>query len=196
MTKICLFFALIPMVAMAKSSHSVLDTLKTKMTTNETSLQTNVLFEFVCTDPMVNCAGHGVCISNGTVNYACKCDPGYNNFECGENVQCCYQQKKRVTMFLLSFFVGWTGAPYFVAGATGLGIGMLLLCVGGYCSYHCGKAFMASDSECCKTVSFVVSVSGGMAFTAAMLWSLVLWCMVAAGTETFKDSNNQPIARW
>ena len=192
-----LILAIAPVLVMSQST--TLNVLKAKLSTNETMLQSNhvkIMSEFICTNPMVDCAGHGVCISNGTVNYACKCDHGYNNFECGDNVQCCYEQKKRVTMFLLSFFVGWTGAPYFVAGATGLGVLMLLLCFGGFCSLQCGKVFMASDSECCKTVSFVVAVFGGMALAAALLWSLALWCMVAAGTENFKDSNHQPIAPW
>lgn len=192
-----LILAIAPMMAMSHSTP--LNALKTKLSTNETALQSNhvkILSDFICTNPMVDCAGHGVCISNGTSNYACKCDPGYTNFDCGDNVQCCYQQKKRVTMFLLSFFVGWTGASYFVAGATGLGVGILLLCVGGFCSLNCGKAFMSSDSECCQTTSTAFAIIGGLAVVAALLWTLVLWCMVAAETETFKDANDQPIAPW
>jgi hypothetical protein len=162
---------------------------------------TNILGEFVCVDPTVNCAGHGVCISNGTFNYACKCDPGYTNYNCATNVQCCYKQEKRIKSFLLSFLVGWSGAPYFVLGATGLGVGILLLCFGGCCLATCGKLWADTEMETCKPGcgSICASLSmilGGCGFVAAMIWWLVLWCMMAAETETIKDANNQPIAPW
>lgn len=59
-----------------------------------------------------NCTGDsclfGRCLSNGT----CLCDSGYVTF--GSNgLNCNYQQKEKLTAFLLSFFIGSTGADWF-----------------------------------------------------------------------------------
>ena len=149
------------------------------------------ILDFVCTNPMIDCAGHGVCISNGTVNFACKCDSGYLTFNCDTNVQCCYKQQPRVKIFLLSFFVGATGAPYFVLGATALGVGILVLCCGGCCLSTIGGILSSKNSK-----FTIITVIGGLATLAASIWQLALWIQFAASTETVRDSNGVPVAGW
>lgn len=145
-----------------------------------------------CTDFRVNCAGNGVCASATE----CKCDKGYVTFECPPEVQCCYKQESRVTIFLLSFFVGITGAPYFVLGAVGLGVAILVLCVCGTCISSCAGAATASDSSASAgNWSALLVALGMMAALAASIWWIVLWIMVAAGAE-FKDTNGVPISGW
>jgi hypothetical protein len=193
-------FLILTFIPMMVASHSI--TMKTIPSTEKSIVHSNntntnnTLSGFICTNPLVDCAGHGICISNGTVNFACKCDNGYNSFNCGDNIQCCYQQHKRIIVFLMSLFIGWAGVPYFIVGSTGLGICTLVLFVGGCCLLNCGKVFMSDDSDCCRTVSFAGGCIGGVAFLTAIFWSMVVFFMVAAETETFKDANGQPIAPW
>lgn len=149
--------------------------------------------EFVCVNPMYNCAGHGVCISNGTVNVACKCDSGYVTANCPAAVQCCYKQKSRVLLFLISFFFAFTGAPYFILGATGLGVGILLLCCCGLCCASAGGTVAKEGDN--KPASLIACI-GCLAFSAAMVWDLALWIMFAAETETVTDKNGVPVAPW
>ena len=47
---------------------------------------------------------HGKCLSNQT----CLCDKGYVTFN-STSQNCNYEQKKKLTAFLLSFLVGLTG---------------------------------------------------------------------------------------
>ena len=149
--------------------------------------------EFECLNPMYNCAGHGVCISNGTVDVACKCDSGYVTANCPAAVQCCYKQKSRVLLFLISFFFAFTGAPYFILGATGLGVGILLLCCCGFCCASAGGTVAKEGDN--KPASLIACI-GCLAFSAAMVWDLALWIMFAAETETVKDKNGVPVAPW
>lgn len=135
--------------------------------------------EFNCLpNPIASCNNHGICIDNGTFGFQCKCDNNWDNQGCPPNVQCCNELEPRVKVFLLAFFVGWTGAPYFVIGATGLGIGILLLCVCGNCLAGIGKAQESS----------VLMTIGGLAAAAAMVWHLATWIMAAASTEVFDNS--------
>lgn len=150
--------------------------------------------EFVCVNPMYNCAGHGVCISNGTVSVACKCDSGYVTANCPTHVQCCYKQKSRVLLFLISFFFAFTGAPYFILGATGLGVGILLLCCCGLCCASAGGTAAREDGGN-KAAGFIACI-GCLAFFASQVWCLALWIMFAAETETVKDENGVPVAPW
>lgn len=149
--------------------------------------------EFECRTPYVDCANHGVCVSNGTFNFACKCDSGYTTANCAQNVQCCYKQKSRVLLFLISFFFAATGAPYFMLGATGLGVGILLLwCCGCCCLGAGGRA--AADGE--NKPASIIACIGCLAFLAANAWCLALWIMFASETEDVKDKNGVPVAPW
>jgi len=144
-----------------------------------------------CTDFRVNCAGNGVCASATE----CKCDKGYVTFGCPPDVQCCYKQESRVTIFLLSFFVGYSGAPYFVLGAAGLGAAILIMCVCGTCISSFGGAATASDNGSSGNWGALVVALGILAVFGSMIWWIVLWIMVAAGAE-FKDTNGVPISGW
>jgi len=135
--------------------------------------------EFNCLpDPITSCNRHGICIDNGTFGFECKCDNNWDNQGCPPNTQCCNELESRVKVFLLAFFVGWSGAPYFVIGATGLGIGILLLCVCGNCLAGIGKV----------TEMPPIAIIGGLASAAALVWHLATWIMVAASTEIFDNS--------
>lgn len=54
-----------------------------------------------------------------TSNYTCECDPGYTSKEEDGIVKCCYQQKNKLTAFLLETFIGF-GAGHYYVGKTSL----------------------------------------------------------------------------
>lgn len=148
--------------------------------------------DFECVNPVTSCSNHGVCIGNGTFNFACKCDSGYVTAGCQPAVQCCYKQQPRVLLFLISLFFAATGAPYFMLGATGLGVGILLLWCCGLC---CTAGATAATKDGNKPAALVACI-GCLAFLAANAWCLALWIMFAAETETVKDKNGVPVAPW
>lgn len=96
-------------------------------------------------------------------------------------------------MFLISFFFAFTGAPYFMLGATGLGVGILLLwCCGCWCTAAAGQAARENESKAAGSVACL----GCLAFLAANAWCLALWIMFAAETEDVTDKNGVPVAPW
>ena len=56
------------------------------------------------TDNMCN---NGICRNN-----TCMCNSGYVSFPFGSNSTCNYEQKNKLTAFLLSFLIGTTGADW------------------------------------------------------------------------------------
>lgn len=159
------------------------------------ALPSNQVQEFECVNPFINCAEHGVCISNGTFAFACKCDPGYVTYNCAPSVQCCYSQESRVKMFLLSFFFGGIGVPYFVLGAAGLGAGILILCCGG-CLLGTVAAYRVAASEGHSRGWKGLYCLGFLALLATVAWWNALWIQFAAETETVNDKNGVPVGPW
>lgn len=157
----------------------------------KTAAEQLALLPINCTDFRTNCDGHGICASPTE----CKCDKGYVTFGCPPEVQCCYQQQSRVVVFLISFFVGFSGAPYFILGASGLGAGILIMCCVGTCSTCFVTGAQGSEDKGTATCCTLMAAFAGMAFVGAMIWWLVLWIMVAANAD-FKDENGVSIATW
>ena len=54
-----------------------------------------------------NC-NNGICKNNST----CVCNSGFVSF--GSNGTCNYEQKNKLTVFLLSFLIGTTGADWYI----------------------------------------------------------------------------------
>jgi len=147
---------------------------------------------FSCIDAEVDCSDYGRCNSKGT---ACICDSGYVTAKCDPAVQCCYAQVKRVKMFLLSFFVGWTGAPYFVIGQDGLGAGILVLFIGGLIVGCIGQCTAVAGDDT-PMIGMCIMALGWLAFFAACVWHLALWICYAASTDPWNDQNGVPVGPW
>lgn len=152
-----------------------------------------------CTDFKINCNGNGICISDTE----CRCDKGFVTFNCPINVQCCYQQESRVKIFLLSFFVAFTGAPYFVLGLTTLGSVILIFCCCGcfmsFCGFKTEVSYSGGFQQEGQRMEMCLKIMGilGCLLTAAVVvWSLVLWITVAASEGDPKDSNGVSIGPW
>lgn len=159
------------------------------------SFEKSTYNSFQCVDPVTSCSSHGFCLFNSSgYGVSCKCDTCYVSHNCPSGVQCCYKQEPRVKLFLLSFFVAWTGAPYFVLGATGLGIGILLLCCG---SCLVGTvSFTACGLDKKNGIGMAISIITYLAMLSALIWSLALWIMFAAETEDVLDKNGVAVCSW
>ena len=66
----------------------------------------NLLNSQSCTTDS-NC-NNGICTKNST----CVCNPGFFSF--GSNGTCNYEQKNKLTAFLLSILIGTTGADWYI----------------------------------------------------------------------------------
>jgi hypothetical protein len=144
---------------------------------------------FTCEDALYDCNNHGFCSKDKT---DCICDSQYASYDC-DNTRCCYKKENRIKMFLLSFFVSWLGVPFFILGATGLGVGMIMLCCGGCTLAGIGMGIGARDDNAC---GMCLAVVGILAFLAAIFWSLAIWIMFAAETEPWHDANGIPVGPW
>jgi hypothetical protein len=143
--------------------------------------------EFNCLpNPILSCGGHGVCLPNGTFGFECKCDNNYDNQGCPQNVQCCNELQSRTKVFLVAFFVGWTGAPYYMIGNIGAGVGLLLMFFGGLYTAVICKAVYENDLN--NTVAGAFMMIGALAYVGAVCWYIAVWIMVAAETGPFDRS--------
>ena len=87
------------------------------------------------------CNGNGVCATSPAIGEPlCVCTPGFvtpdatlsPDILCTSGTECCYEQKKQLTAFLLQWFFGQFGAGYWYAqdkASAGLLLGLGL----GYC---------------------------------------------------------------
>jgi len=71
---------------------------------------------------LANCSNHGIC-SNAT----CVCDKGWTTHPSDSSPACNYQQKEKLTAFLLSFLIGSTGADWFYLAQGSAGLTTALL---------------------------------------------------------------------
>lgn len=145
---------------------------------------------FSCTNALYDCTNHGYCNREGT---ACICDKGYATHKCNPTEQCCYTQESRVKLFIIAFFTSWLGVPYFLVGAVGMGVGILMLCCCGFVFAIVGSVWGASKENACGVWMGVIGV---FAMIAVFGWHIGVWGQLAAGTEPYNDRNGVPIAPW
>lgn len=172
-------------------SHEISQSQKVDNSQMVTFSQDTSTFIFQCQNPTYDCSNHGYCSRDNT---ACLCNDGYVTHDCDASTQCCYKQESRIKMFILSFFVTWTGAPFFILGMTGLGVGILIMCCCGMTFTGIGSALGAQEDR--TGFAFVIAVLGFLAFLAAITLSLANWIMFAAETEPWTDRNGIPVGPW
>ena len=59
-----------------------------------------------------SCSNDSNCNNGMCRNSVCVCNSGYVSF--GSNGTCNYEQKKKLTAFLISFLIGTTGADWYI----------------------------------------------------------------------------------
>lgn len=138
-----------------------------------------------------SCSNNGVCLTSGK----CRCEDGYTTYPKNHNPQCNYKQKKRLTAFLLSFFLGaWSGAGYWYLGITDMAIAQLMVFVSFIfviCCYLCtiddSKANEKEESFCSNCIEFTFSIV-----------MLALWinALVSIASNDFTDGNGATLEDW
>ncbi len=143
------------------------------------------------------CVTDADCNNGKCTNGNCTCTAG---FVTNNNDYCSYQQKEKLTAFLLSFLVGATGADWFflARGSTVYiiaGVFKLLTGIAGIilpCAFCClGFAKSNRGKTCgfiCLTLIIVTSTA------ANSIWWLADWIRILTGT--FKDGNNVGLKNW
>jgi hypothetical protein len=155
---------------------------------DEKPLAKNSLNSFDCfPNTQFSCSGHGTCLSAGIGQSVCSCSNNWDNQNCPNDQQCCNELKSWVNVFLAAFFGGFTGAPYFLIGATGLGVGILVMCLGGVIMTTVGKCF---NNTSWGSLMLIV---GCLVMVATGVWHLATWIMVATHTQVFNSNVVGPV---
>ena len=149
---------------------------------------------FICTDAE-SCSYHGSCNRDHT---ACVCSDGYLTYNNADGPQCNYQQKQQLTAFLLSFFVGWTGADYFYLDQTNFGVLKLLVCgIGGLIVFGVLACVLAACAKNSNGAAFI-GIVGYTLLVCEILAGFGWWlaAVIMIGKGTMSDGNGQPMQSW
>jgi TM2 domain len=146
----------------------------------------------------VQCTVDANCNNGKCTNGNCTCNAGFVTYKATE--YCKYQQKEKLTAFLLSFLIGTTGADWFyLAQGSGAyitaGVFKLLTGIAGIilpCAFCC-LGFARSDKS--KTIGFVcLTLTVVLCSMANGIWWLVDWIRILTGS--FKDGNGVALKNW
>lgn len=154
-----------------------------------------------CEQTIVKIPGNSSIVN---VTGICECESTYMDFE---GKPCNYELKKQSTAFLLSFFVGWSGADWFylAKGNTGynaVGAIKLIICTVSFTS-TLGiigiKRITSLRKKLQLEKSFKIMFSLLLyvwlnSTLATFVWWLVDWCRVL--NDVFKDGNGMSLKNW
>jgi TM2 domain-containing membrane protein YozV len=127
--------------------------------------------------------------------YMCQCYPGYISWYYME--PCAYEQRKKLTAFLLSFFVGTFGVDWFYlsrgnAGYIIAGIIKVIISLG--CFIGWPLALMSSKSEKTRRNVAFGNVINAIFTAASVIWWLTDWIRILS--NVFYDGNGVPLQPW
>ncbi|UJR23795.1 hypothetical protein I4U23_026772 [Adineta vaga] len=133
--------------------------------------------------------GHGYC-----QGYVCQCHRGYITWR-WMNV-CNYEQRTKLTAFLLSFFVGIFGIDWFILsrGQTEYiiaGIIKLLISFGCIIGWPIIILHLSKKKSGIVTIPNMINVSLSV---TSFLWWLTDWIRILA--DVFYDGNGAPLLSW
>jgi hypothetical protein len=157
-------------------------------------------FVFVQILDQINCLGctdnSRICNNGTCLNGYCYCSRGFANFN---NTICNYQQKNKLTAFLLSFFLGPLGADWFYlshnnGGYIAAGFFKLFISIFGLlvpCTYI---VFSKRSNQ--SEIGDYILLYVGIFFVSIgdTVWWLADWIRIL--TNTFKDGNGQDLSFW
>lgn len=169
-----------------------------------------------CTDEQTQCSNHGVCSKKNSL--FCICDDGYTTINQDSDIaestsistrndsekfstrsntngvlaQCSYKRKSQLVSFLLAFFIGYTGAPYFYVERLPEAISILVLTCAfiPFICIACCAGFSGCGESFSKFLAGIVTLCG----CAAGAWWTVCWIQFAIGN--ISDGNGVELARW
>merc|ERR1719150_2573026 len=164
----------------------------------------NVTTPTTC-DDVDNCDARGVCTTDDDGDFYCICDDGYATYpEVDENdadrVYCNYEQKKQLTAFLLSWFLGAWGGGQWYLGLTGLAVGKLCAALGVCCIIPCCIACVAGGGAAAGSDG-LTAVGGGIGsclMCCATLGIFAWWLVdiIRFGMNVVDDSNGVSLESW
>ncbi len=140
--------------------------------------------------------GNGICVDD-----TCQCNSGFTSF--GDKV-CTYEQKNKVTAFLLSLFLGNFGADWFYLARENSNYswaGFFKLMTGLF--FFLSSCFMCCAQMCFQQLSqgkvglMVRLVVGGLALLFSLInliWYFVDWIRILA--DAFPDGNHVQLKPW
>jgi len=155
-----------------------------------------------------DCSYHGECHSDGV----CVCNNGYITFPSGSTIGCNYEQSAQLGTFLLSLFLGTTGADQFYIGHNDLGAGKIvtiffpmslacfILCCAPCCMADCVKGFRQSMEKCFSNERCgFICVCCSHCFIILWCFGSVAWLLhdiIVAGMCSQLDGNGAPLKSW
>ena len=133
--------------------------------------------------------GYGYCQA-----YTCQCYRGYITWHYMDT--CAYEQRSKLTAFLVSFFVGMLGVDWFVlsrgdAGYIVAGIIKLLVFLACCISW---LFFIRNQSEKARSRNFVLLAVSIILTSVSIIWWLTDWIRVLA--DVFYDGYGAPLKPW
>jgi hypothetical protein len=150
-----------------------------------------------------NCTQNDDCNNGTCISNKCKCDPGYIDFE---NKPCEYKQKEKLTVFLLSFFVGAFGVDWFylaegntnyiICGVFKLltGVSFIFGGIGLCCSGVCAASRRSTAEKLGLGLMACVSILVVVCSAANAVWIIV--DVVRILLDKFKDGNGLDLKNW
>jgi hypothetical protein len=138
------------------------------------------------------CSNNGECSNDKT---SCKCDAFYTTFPIDNAYQCNYDQKSRLTAFLLQFFISGSGQMYLGNLSHGIPQFLFTYCAGVFACFVVCSCFacMYKNSDDATASSACGGLSIGIVVIAFWAWALADAIMIALGQ--INDSNGAPTYR-
>ena len=159
-----------------------------------------LVYAFKCkTDD--DCSGNGFCSS---ASDTCHCDKGFTTYLNDEERQskifkvCNYEYKSQLTAFLLSLFVGFTGAEHFYLENTDKGITKLcfslVCCLGNIFIFIVYKCFSEEKQYLIGFVGLYEGIYLGCGFFFMCLW--MLFDLIKIGKMEYSDGYGFSMIPW
>jgi len=169
-------------------------TIATVLLAYLTSAQFNTTNDYTC-NPVNNCNARGICHTDDDGDWYCICDDGYDTYpeitdQDDDSVYCNYKQKKQLTAFLLSWFLGvWGGGQWYIglnalAGAK-LAMGIVFCC----CSC-CAQIFAEQAGEMAMPLLGCTCCG----WCGIFAWWLV--DIIRFGMNWYEDKNGVGLEEW
>lgn len=138
-----------------------------------------------CTNPIIDCNGHGKCVNN-----ICVCDRGYTTHDpIIMNTKCDYKQMNRKKPFLLHILTGWaTGAGFFTLGHNIFGFAEMIafVIIISYISFVFCEPVNLNKNQCVYVHLLYFPIFIMMMIIMLAFW---IWGIVGIATGSITDGN-------
>jgi TM2 domain-containing membrane protein YozV len=126
--------------------------------------------------------------------YMCQCYPGYITWYFMET--CAYEQRKKLTAFLVSFFVGTLGVDWFYLSRGNGGYivaGIIKLLISSGCFVGWPVVMASSNKKSRKNITIGTGVAAILTIIS-VIWWLIDWIRILA--NVFYDGHGAPLQPW